>query len=325
MPPTIDTKLRLYHGINHVAVPGGGMRASCYTVIIAFAVAGCSATPQVGYVDGTSKNVLDPKIQPRILDSFYQPKSRLSIDFKNTADPGKAPKYQLSVTDDAVEDTTHRVIVLKDNDWFSSTNVSISKRANSDLIDSIGVEVIDNRASLITEAGSILKLVGPLLFSGAKDGSKDETPEKDLSVTWALDDSGFFDAPKAVNEGQRYVNTQRKNLTVTVGPVSTTAIPYQNAIASFLTEDVAGIWYPACRSVHVIYNLSNGALEWRGKISDPTYLEYVAFPNKGKIQFQPQCGVSVSTEKDSVATTDALLSSAVTQAFAIHDAINKPK
>ena len=86
-----------------------------------------------------------------------------------------------------------------------------------------------------------------------------------------------------------------------------------------------GIFASACRPVVVTYSLQTGDQEWRGKIADPTSLEYIPFPAKGKIEFQTECGASVTDEKDTTGTPDAVLAAAAAQAVAVAEAYKRSK
>jgi len=83
-----------------------------------------------------------------------------------------------------------------------------------------------------------------------------------------------------------------------------------------------GLFVSACRPVIVRYSSTPEEDEhkWQGKVADPRFVEFMALPLKGKVEFHGECGASVTTDSDATTTPDALLAAAAAQAVAVAEA-----
>ena len=279
---------------------------------------GCAIAPKALTVEATDYETVRANSK-NLVASYYLQGSRLDIEFQ-PADAKKAATF--TVASAAAEDTTHRLLLVSQRDLLSRTNLSVTKRPDSDMLSSVGSELVDNRTALITNVGTVLKTVIPL--AALVNGDK---PPEPLRVSWSsLDAHPGFNAVAGATEprggkkdGQiwRYGST---DLTVEVGPTPVTAERYSNAL---FAGQKTGLFAATCRSIIVRYTSQGVDYSYRGKIADPSQVEFVPLPAKGKIEFHDHCGVSVTSEKDSVATPDAIAATAATTAVAVLDSYKK--
>lgn len=89
------------------------------------------------------------------------------------------------------------------------------------------------------------------------------------------------------------------NIRYWFGPVS----PDAREVSKTAIRSVeGGLVYAGCRNLVLHYP---GTREtWHMAVPDPRYFRVVKFPQKGKIVFASDCGVSITSEKDDSATAD---------------------
>jgi hypothetical protein len=281
----------------------------------------CAVNPSVRYQRADSPQNVQA-ISADLIDSYVLQKNELRIEFKKSADKDKPAGYDLSVTDNRLEDPDYRLMVLRNDRLWARTTFNIAKVENTDLIDSAGVEVADRRVELIQNVGTILKTVLP--FAAAVS---DEKPvpgcETSPAAPCILVPSDTLLAMKkdAGSVGQKV------GLKLFWGAIPNTAMATDDLFASLNKQKSNGVYYSACREFRV--RLVNGTgststiQEWRGKIADPRWVEFVAFPRKGKIRMHAQCGVSTTSEADPTKSPDEVAAAAVAQAVAVKEAIDK--
>jgi len=302
-------------------------------------LSGCAADPSVRYQAAASfEDVLTT--QSKLIDTYYPQRNELTIAFKAVDAAGKPVAEPLVVVNRRTEDTSKRMLLLRGDPLWTRTTVNLLKVENTDLIKSAGVEVADRRAELITNVASIAKVLIPIAFGAASGTTTEACGGVDPSMktcTWTL--------PANAGKGAGHQPVGAK-MTIAWDPVPVTAAPADDArVKALLSKPSHGMFYPACRSVAIYYVPAGAraaaakdpavkalldadsslqpAFVWRGKVADPQYLEYVAFPRKGSIEFHTQCGVSVKTEKDPTLSSDALILTSLTQAISVKEAIEK--
>lgn len=282
------------------------------------ALSACTVDPTVRYVEATAPG--ETARQPKLIDSFYRQKNELTIELKVAKAGDKPPAEPFVVTNRRLEDTTRRVMILGADPFWTKTTINLTKVPDTDLIATASSDVTDQRTEIITNVGNVLKVVVPLAVGAA--AKPDGQPCDALTVrpcVWALprDDRG--------NKNEIALSP---GLTIAWGAAPKTAVPVQDpSYQDFLKNPQHGIFYSACREVALTYVSTDATnrtvYSWRGKVADPNFVDFVAFPRTGHIEFHSQCGVSVKNEKDSATTADALITAAVTQAVAIKDALDK--
>lgn len=278
-------------------------------------LSGCAANPSVRYAlvpDGSAADI------PHMIDAFYFQKNSIRIEIKNTAAAGKPEALDMVVTNRKIEDRSHRIVALRDDSPWKRTIVNFAKVENSDLIQTAGIEVQDRRVEFLQNVAGVIKTIIPLVAGVAGgnqlgprcQGFPAQPCELDLIVDLAMTATAGESPP-----GQ--------NLVVRWTDRPSSAIPADSFYRSVVAIPVSGLYYAACRGVEIRFKTPSANYTWSGKIADPRWLEYVAFPRKGNIRMHEQCGVSVTSEKDPTQPLDAVVSAAVTQAVAIKDALDK--
>ncbi|MFJ2485978.1 hypothetical protein [Pseudomonas sp. NPDC087639] len=281
-------------------------------------LSGCSVNPTVRYVEASS--VGEAARQPRLIDSFYRQKNELTIEFKPVDAAGKKAAAPLTVTNRRLEDTTRRIMMIGADPFWSRTTINLTKVPDTDLIASASSEVVDRRAEIVTSVGSVLKVILPVAM-GVTGG-----PGKPKCNSLLLEPCSWALGPETTE--RKDLIEAAPGLTVNWGDVPETAVPVEDpAYKEFLSKPQKGLFYSACREVALSYVIADSVnrtiYSWRGKVADPNFVEFVAFPKSGQLEFHNQCGVSVKSVKDTTVTTDVLITTAVTQAVAIKEALDK--
>jgi hypothetical protein len=281
----------------------------------------CAINPSVRYQRAdTPQNV--QAFSADLVDSYVLQKNEIRIDFKNSAEKGKPAAYDLSVTDTRLEDPGHRLMVLRDDRLWARTTFNIAKVENTDLIDSAGVEVADRRVELIQNVGTILKTVLPFVAAVSAEAPVPGCESAPAAPCILIP----TDALTTMQKDAGSIG-QNGGLKLFWGAIPNTAMATDALFASLNRQQSNGLYYSACREFKVRFVQGIGATstiqEWRGKIADPRWVEFVAFPRKGKIRMHAQCGVSTTSEADPTKSPDEVAAAAVAQAIAVKDALDK--
>src|SRR5690606_17965840 len=114
---------------------------------------------------------------------------------------------------------------------------------------------------------------------------------------------------------------ENNKVAVTVGPLPPDAVAVEEVIGKKTNSFI----YAACRKATVQFKTKDGKVHsTEVRISDPRHVQRVAFPIKGKIVVHSQCGVSVTSEKDTGVASNADLFKAIAeQAKALKEAFKK--
>ena len=285
-----------------------------WALLTALTLGGCTVNPKATIVEVTSGDQV--MAQRDAVAAFYMQGSRLEMAFKKISAEGKPEKGALTVASVPIEATARRFLLVQNSDLFSRTTLVVAKRANTDLIASLGSEVQDNRLALIQNVAAVAKVAVGLVVAASPP------PLAEFTTEFELANPVEFTAAAAVDASWRaWKHSKDDNLTILVGPTPVTAKPYS---ADLLRPKLVGIFSAACRPVVVDYSASNGqTFQWRGKIADPDFVEFTVMPRKGKIEYHDQCGTSVTTEKDPTQSNDAIFAAMAAQAAALKEAYDK--
>ena len=279
-----------------------------------------AAAPNLNY--GTDAQTAKT-IKANYIAAYFLPRNTLTISYKGTEQAGKTTPPDLRVDNARQEFEDTRYILMRGDDLWHRSIINLSKEDDIEVPASIGVEVIDNRKDIIDNSSQILTTLIGAGVGTAENGKTyicDKFP--DSVCVWGLPD----DTTRA-SGSQSSAATGGAQLTVTWHPLPVTAVRADSVFTlGTITGPMPGIYVAACRTVDVTYALGGADAakkKWSGKVADPRWLEFVAFPNKGSIKANTQCGYSATAEKDTVASPDALAAEAVKQAVAIKAALDK--
>lgn len=292
------------------------------SVAVIVPLAGCGATqPMVSYEVNRSKDLEG-------YSRFQLQRSTILIDRKKDKDGKDTNDITLtSVPTDPVEDPVYSIIPA--DSALVKTHLKIVHRPNTTLIESLGTEIEDKRVQFIQQVGSVI--TGAISFFGLQEtgGQPPRIPN-------------YIDVTKLI-ESEKNPELARKRLQFTdqvlPGDQSSGKVVYDVSISATAPDALARdeflkaianrpvgiLFYSACRDVQVSFK-SGPVLAGKSfnvRISDPSFVQTVQMPAKGKIEMHTGCGVNVSSEKSEVASDAKVAAELIAQVKAIRDAHEK--
>jgi hypothetical protein len=291
--------------------------------LMVVALSGCAVRPSVTYTKITPHTDVST-----LTDSYFLQSSMVTIKAadtaKSAADPAQA---DVQVTSTPIEYPDLKIGITSNRSWFGAvtTVVNFTKIDNTALVKEVGSEISDKRVDTIKTIGSIITTgLGIVGFEAVTELGPSKLPwttktYKEIAENQAVADAG---KPMQLHDG----------VTMTLGALPPDAKP----IDTLPTKSNAFL-YAACRDATIEFTFvtddpkdKNKKVESKHfttlKIADPRYYQLVAFPLKGKITTHPECGVSVTTDKDtSVSTGTDIANALAAQGKAIKDAIDSSK
>jgi uncharacterized protein YceK len=270
-----------------------------------------------------------------------------SVLMLNYADTEKKTAY--TIISVPAESELHRY-TIEAADWlgFMKTNLQVTKRDNTDLIEKLGFEVQDNRAKIITAIGT-MSAAAPVLL---ENGTGQPKSNSDLPF--------FFDTEPLLIGGTRG-DIPRKDIksgsytaTIEIKAVPGDAIPIADFIKNKFNKHTDVFFYSACRKATVEFTpppvpaVAVAPAEpkepTKGKkatptlgstqkpavqppeqvvalvISDPNFVQTIKSPGKGSIKMHTSCGADVTAESADIASGTEVLSALVAQAKSYKEA-----
>jgi len=265
------------------------------------------------------KKINAPQDAVGMADTYFLQKSRLEISLV------EAPEPVLTLKSTPVEDLNRKLAISTQNDWTSTTTISIAKFANTDLVSSIGVEVTNDVVKNITEVGSVIVKALPLIamLAASEDNFKPCLNPKGIPVALSLTLKSTGRAAEETTAQGNASSPEKDCIRIKVEGLPPDALPYDDLSAPLPTDSFI---YSACRTVFITVLHRGERLNISAKMSDPRYIQLVRFPPKGTLTMHSQCGVSITSEK----ATNQVDASAIVQALAaqgkaIKDAIDAAK
>jgi hypothetical protein len=269
---------------------------------------GCSASSTVKYAKVTAPDA-------KGLMKFKLQSSLIVVDHKRD-DKGTPLPDQFSITSIPVEEPSGDVYAIApSNSWGVKTNLNLATRENTLMVSSVGTEVEDNRVKYIQQAASVIAALIPLIalaptsepsFPAVIDVSR-------IHLTLGQDDGKEKTIQGKLNGLQDY--------TVKYGPVSPSAIAKNSYDFS---GDQNVFVYSACRDAVITFDVSNGVAKQTHsatiRISDPNFVETIAFPQKGQVAMQSACGVTVTSQPVNTASALEILTALIDAGKTIRDA-----
>lgn len=273
------------------------MKYSSY-LLLAILFSGCAVNPTINLKKLDAETVIKNGV-PDIYDSFYLQKSIIKISQEVTDN-----KSKIEVTSLPAEYTEIKFSISPVNNFGVKTNLNITKRKNTALIESIGTEVTDTRLDAITKITSIVKLAG---FWSLREKINSNKCGETFSSSLNIDTSTQLASNKLV-EKHKIENNCIKDVKIIFGPLPIDAIKtseYQ------FDKNTHAIIYAACRDATVNY----AEQEFKVKVSDPNYLQQVTLPVKGTVSFHDQCGVSVHSDTNTGISSDLAIIEALAKSI----------
>jgi hypothetical protein len=304
------------------------MRHFASTAAIGFLLAGCATSPRYEMYQVTAPTNFDA----RDIDTYCLQATMVRIEKSGTGKDaaGKATD-EISITPVVLDDLAAAAkipdyrpfkIGMRRNDSLGvRTNLNLTKFPNTCLPSAAGVEVIDKRIEMINTAASIVKTIIPIVLAAESTGFLDPA-QLPLEIN-TLEVMTL--APQTAGRRGPLKFTTADGVTLEFGAVAPDALERAQLPAA---RAMKGMVYSACRQAVVSFEILDEANKRirhmkRIAVSDPAFVQFVAFPQKGTVSFHSQCGVSVSSDKETAVASDLAIAEAfVNQAKAIKDAVD---
>jgi hypothetical protein len=289
----------------------GSKPSAC--VLLAVLCVACEPKPTVQFG-------LNAGPDPNGLTKFRLAKSAIVVDYGKTADAKATDKTKITLVPVPQEDDTATYTISDTSNLFAATHLKVTKRQNTDLLESVGVDVEDRRLELIQQVGGVVGAVigGIGFFASRTEPSEPVLPQAiDVSqhLTAAIPEERSF--PGKLGGTWSYQ--------LTIGPIPKDALQTDQYVAAFGTSVKSNVlFYSACRDATVEFD--DGPFKGKTftmRISDPKFVETIAMPTKGAVSFHSSCGVNVASEKANTASTMELLNALMNQAKTLIEASKK--
>jgi hypothetical protein len=275
--------------------------AACAAAVLA---GGC-ALPTATYSTYKVPRAATDKVQDA--DIFLLAKTKLEVKAVEVGED-EPQKFAVSV----VRAGDPRVVfgIKANRKWYGVvTTLSITKVANTSLVDAISSEVEDKRVEFVKSA---VKFVGTALGVGgnAASGAKALVAPAIHDLQPLLDKRGRGAEVIEVADG----------LELTIEAVPNDAIE----VSKLEIKDLSRVFvYSACRPAVLKVTADKVVTLMNITVADARYAQTVSFPLKGKIQTHTQCGVSVIPEKATVTSDIDVAQTALEEVLKLREAINK--
>lgn len=241
--------------------------------------------------------------------------------------------------------------ITPDDPWLVKTSFQWTKRDNTNLLQSVGTDVVDNRVKTMQAIGgalvSVISLasVAPLNLPmnggfGVEPGEKVVPPPKKIpaappttvNLPLAIDTEPFLKGYGPVKgvaiedfaqKGISNKQGDKVKFKIEFGPVASDAIPVDIYLDKASIKSQHAIFTSACREAKLKFidgNSQLSGLEFTSVVADPNYVQVTGFPNKGTIKFHSACGADVLSEKADVSTGSELVNESMAQAKSLSEA-----
>lgn len=280
-------------------------------VAVALTVSGCAVSPTVKYANIASGS--SPKADWEGNQKFKFNSSTILVSKAKDEKGNERPLEKgLNIVSVPAEDPRGNIItIVPAGSLGVKTNLSLTARNNTMLVESIGVEVVDERVKTIQTIGSIV---------GTVIGALGDVPAPD-PFPIAVDVGSHLIKQTGTTAAKLEQTVPKANVKIEVefGSLSADVIAWAD-FKSQLGQDSKAFFYSACRDAAVTVTGDSYVHRATVRVADPMYLQTVRFPTKGKILMHSSCGVSVASESAKISTDLELLDALIGQAKSIKDA-----
>jgi len=281
------------------------MKACKLVLIVAGALAGCSSLPTVEYkkLDGW-----DPEGRMR----YALPKSIIVIDYPKDKDGKRitsgASGVELTVVP-AESETSFAVAA--DDPWGRKTTLQWTKIANTELLATVGTEVIDNRVKIINSIGETaangISLGASLGLLSYKFSNIVKIPLTEEPLPDTEPYPVAFDLENKNLDEDLVFPSGKSPL------ILKATIPSEAPLGSVLLKSISTplglsqmrhvLLTSACQKVTI--EIKSGKFKGKvleAKFADPRYVQTIPLPQKGTVSLHSSCGANVvaSTTADSL-------------------------
>jgi len=276
------------------------------TVVV---LSGCAVAPTVEI----SKINQPSDLRGDEIDTYFLQRSLLLIDKSGTTKTAEGKEVDaLSIASVPDEYVAFKLGLRRADSFGVKTNLNLTKVPNTDLLKEVGAEVVDTRVELIGKIGAIVTKVVAAAFDANKGLEPGALPKK-------INVSVLMDSAKVQRDGAEGVDASG-GVTIDFGAIPPDADSFENLKLPMVSK---GLIYSACRQATVRFKYAGNNYAKTLKVSDPRFYQRVSFPIKGKVSFHSECGVSVTSDKDTGVSSTTDIVEAVGKA--ISDGIDASK
>lgn len=257
---------------------------------------------------------------PAGLIKFKLAKSAIIVDYGKSADGKATDTSKIALVSVPQEHEGATYTISETSNILAATHLKVGKRQNTDLLESIGVDVEDKRIELIQQAGAFAgsAIAAASFLVAAK--SEPTTPV----LPYAIDVSSFLTKANP-NEADFNGTAGGWSYVLAVGPAPKDAYATADYVARFGSGVRSNVlFYSACRDAMVTF--SSGPFKGKVfplRISDPNFVQTIGMPDKGSVSFHTACGVNVNSEKANTASTMEVLNAMMGQAKTLIESAKK--
>lgn len=221
--------------------------------------------------------------------------------------------------------------IHQDDPWLIKTSFKWVKRENTNLLQSVGTEVEDNRVKTIQAAGGALASIATVLYTQMIDLNVDDSPpplaKAKVTLPLAIDTEPFLigyvkgGLPDTADNGSSNA-AGKVGFTLSFGPLPPATISLKDYLSATQGKSQHAIFIPACRSAKIKFtDMDNElyGLEFVTTVADPNYVQVIGLPNKGTVNFHSVCGANVLAEKADISTGSELINASLAQAKSLSE------
>lgn len=227
--------------------------------------------------------------------------------------------------------------IRPDDPWLIKTSFKWTKRENTNMLQSVGTEVEDNRVKTIESVGGVLASIVSIAFTAYnlpfKLGDEDQPhkpvpPKPTLKLPLAIDTEPFLNGYTSgvindvADNGTPKDKGGKVPFSLSFGPLPPATLSLAQYLSDTNGKSQHAIFIPACRSAKLTFtDMSSelGGLEFVTTVADPNYVQVIGLPNKGTVNFHSVCGANVLAEKADISTGSDLVNAAMAQAKSLSE------
>jgi hypothetical protein len=221
--------------------------------------------------------------------------------------------------------------IHQNDPWLIKTSFKWVKRENTNLLQSVGTEVEDNRIKTIQAVGGTLASIASVLLTQTINLDQDDSPappaKAKVSLPLAIDTEPFLqgymkgDLSDTADNGSSD-GGGRVPFTLSFGPLPPASISLKDYLSATQGKSQHAIFIPACRTAKIKFTDTGSelsGLEFVTTVADPNYVQVIGLPNKGTVNFHSVCGANVLAEKADISTGSELVNASLAQAKSLSE------
>ncbi|MGY4661160.1 hypothetical protein ACVWZ9_001954 [Pseudomonas chlororaphis] len=210
----------------------------------------------------------------------------------------------------------------------TKTHLKVTKRDNTDLLESVGTDIEDNRTKVIESVGGVaVSLIGAIAVASPVSLGGHCKPEP-AELPLAIDTEAFLDSTKSRAADQIPRNgsivrdcVQQVDFRIKFGSLPSDAIARDTFVSHIQDTPQETLFYSACRTATVTFITAPLAgQQFTTTVADPNFVQTVKLPAKGKIDMHSACGVNTTSEQSGVSTSAEVMNTLISQAKSVREA-----